>query len=419
MQVPWFCLVGMSLLGCSEQAVGKYNTPPSVAITHPVDGQEFDEDEMIELMGVVQDDQSSLELMQARWVSDEEGVLGEVFPDEAGNVYWAVSELEIGGHAITLQVIDTDGEQSQSSVFIDIDQIQYREPEEEEDPPIEDPNDGAPSVSIVSPQYNDVFSSANSILMEGMVLDSETDLDDLLVRWDSDRDGMLFSSTADSEGFSALTTNLSVGGHVVTLTVRDGAGQEASDTVLIDVQAPTDHDGDDDGWSEADGDCDDDDLSVSPSATEQCDLIDNDCDGEVNEDWRDEAEPNDVEAVEMGSLDGTLWFGSSAEIEGLTLHNEDDLDFYSWDAGDDLWDDAAITVEVTGLPSDGDHWLGLYLWQDDDWVLQDSDSGASELTVSKDGSWFDWDEDLWLVAVMPESWSDSSCTSEYTLRISS
>ena len=42
-------------------------------------------------------------------------------------------------------------------------------------------------------------------------------------------------------------------------------------------------DGDGDGYSELDGDCDDADASLSPGATEYCDGVDNDCDGSIDE----------------------------------------------------------------------------------------------------------------------------------------
>ena len=52
-------------------------------------------------------------------------------------------------------------------------------------------------------------------------------------------------------------------------------------------------DADEDSFISAE-DCDDNDASVNPSATELCDGLDNDCDGETDEEYIDDDEGNTI-----------------------------------------------------------------------------------------------------------------------------
>ena len=104
-----------------------------------------------------------------------------------------------------------------------------------------------------------------------------------------------------------------------------GGGGGTSDTDTEPGEPPTDDtgspgaddtgegqpepvDSDDDGFTEADGDCDDDDASIFPGADETCDGIDNDCDEEIDEDPVDGTEWfADVDGDGHGALDSSLW----------------------------------------------------------------------------------------------------------------
>ncbi len=57
-------------------------------------------------------------------------------------------------------------------------------------------------------------------------------------------------------------------------------GKTGGETGLVDEASPDD---DGDGYTVADGDCDDADAGVNPGAAESCNGVDDDCDGEVDE----------------------------------------------------------------------------------------------------------------------------------------
>ncbi len=81
------------------------------------------------------------------------------------------------------------------------------------------------------------------------------------------------------------------------LSLNDGAALKGLETDELDIVSnflsvatcpdEADEEGcvdaDDDGWSKACGDCDDDNAVINPGAVDVCDTIDNDCDGTIDE----------------------------------------------------------------------------------------------------------------------------------------
>jgi len=80
----------------------------------------------------------------------------------------------------------------------------------------------------------------------------------------------------------------------------DGDGHGTTSTTAEACDVPT-------GYAASDADCDDGDAAVSPNATELCDEIDNDCDGEVDEDDAADAETwyADADGDDYGDPDST------------------------------------------------------------------------------------------------------------------
>jgi MYXO-CTERM domain-containing protein len=161
-------------------------------------------------------------------------------------------------------------------------------------------------------------------------------------------------------------------------------------------------DGDGDGWLACAGDCDDDDASVSPSAVEQSNGIDDDCDGEVDEGanptisdddgdgWSeddgdcDDADPG-VHPEASETIDGVDQDCDGRADDG-TAHFDDDGDGYSERAGDcDDSDDSVYpgaAEAISGVDDDCDGELdeGSLAYDDDGdgWSEDDGDCNDSD-----------------------------------------
>ena len=123
----------------------------------------------------------------------------------------------------------------------------------------------------------------------------------------------------------------------------DGDGDSVCDGDCDDGDADMNLDDlDGDGWSPCDGDCDDEEYQTNPDALEYCNGTDDDCDGEVDE---------------ADAADAPTWFRDSDEDgygnESVTAIGCDPPPGYVADESDCDDSDAGIHPEQLDAPSDG------------------------------------------------------------------
>jgi hypothetical protein len=383
---------------------------PIIFIEGPFEGQEVLQWEMLTVIAQIQDDQQPWETLTANITSSREGVLWEGNPDEAGIVQVDTDSLAVGPHTITVMALDDEGNSTTESVAIEV------------------VADSRPNAVITAPGAGDWFWNSDMIHFEAEVVDDFTDAQDLNIRWISDLDGILGTLSASASGVATADTILTPGYHLITLAVDDEDGNMTEETINLEIRDPMAHDGDLDGYSELAGDCDDADPYTSPGAEEVCDAYDNDCDGEINEDFADEFEPSDSKeaSYDMGTVDGDAGFmgiggGTDESSLGMTLHSADDEDWVYFDADDDWFDSPNLRVEVGMFSAAGDYVVELYL----DDTMEDIATGSGRLTVTFEGEGGflgglfsgSGDDDFW-VRIYSDGWLASDCDRRYTVEVS-
>ncbi|MEE2828797.1 MAG: MopE-related protein, partial [Myxococcota bacterium] len=243
----------------------------------------------------------------------------------------------------------------------------------------------------------------------------------LTYSWTSGRDdglsdfGFFADPTSDSTDWTAP---LDDGVVLITVSVSDIRGQ-VSRSIPITVGPAADADGD--GFSVAEGDCDDNDASVFPGAPELIDAVDNDCDGQVDEGADDVDDDGDGYTDLQGDCndgDSTIHPGAEELVNGIddncnsviddgTTAYDDDGDGFSEDEGD--CDDTnssigpAASELLDGVDNDCD---GV---TDETTVGYDDDGdGFTEL----EGDCDDGDSDTWPGAQELPDGEDNDCNGQ-------
>jgi len=317
-------LIMLMLASCQDGGLAVHNTAPEASIVKPGDRQAFDEGVPLTFVAFAMDAQDKSPDLRAHWSSDLDGMLMESgVPDSDGQVELVTANLLPGNHTITLQVVDTDGRSGTTSIDVTI----YDVPD-------------APEVDMIRPIVNDAAYEGEPFSLVGLVHDGQDPAEELLLTMSSDLDGEVCAPPVDATGEARCEVDLSVGTHLMTFTVTDSDGLEGASTGYLVVVSADEVDNDGDGFTESQGDCADNDVSIYPTAPEVCDGIDSDCDNLIDEELPCYDDDGDGFSEEEGDCDDDNadihpgatddWYdGIDSDCAGNDDYDRDG-DGYSW-----------------------------------------------------------------------------------------
>ncbi len=383
----------LAVFGCGGDTsiVEVPNNAPEVAITTPPDGTAYDEGDLITFSARVDDDRQRPEELFLVWASDVDGTLHQgTLADASGTVVWVTANLSPGNHVVSLTAVDDEAGEGLDWVELTIHDVP-----------------DAPEITILHPIAGEYGVEGEPFEFEAYVRDLQDEASDLVVWMSSDveEDVDFCEAWADASGVASCEASLSVGEHNLVFTVYDSDDYSDSATVYYEVVSAGSVDDDGDGWNENQGDCDDTDPSVHPTAEEYYNGVDDDCDGIIDEDTEGYDDDED----------------GYSELEGDCDDDDDDVYPGAPETCDGLDNDCDTLVDegTSCVDDDGDGWTEADGDCDDD--DDDTYPGAPETpdgadndcdgTADEGTSAYDDDGDCFCETGPCTGGADRTCTS--------
>lgn len=97
----------------------------------------------------------------------------------------------------------------------------------------------APIIELILPGLPAEFSTGENITFSADISDDKTPLQNITLKWESDKDGVINTSSPDISGNITFTkNNLSKGTHVIKITAKDSDGYISTRSFLLNTEAP-------------------------------------------------------------------------------------------------------------------------------------------------------------------------------------
>ena len=203
----------------SDESIKSYNVNPEVTLTSHSEGSELSEGFTESFRAQVSDPNHANSELQTSWFYDDTEICSDVSPNESGLTVCDITPV-VGAREVRVEVRDPLG--AAGTAFVNISVI-----------PTE-----APSVEILTPIPAGLYYSDQKVELRAQSSDAEDASSDLTAIWTSDIDGVVSTSTPNSEGLIDDAHYLSQGEHYLQLEVTDTTGKTGVESVRINVRPP-------------------------------------------------------------------------------------------------------------------------------------------------------------------------------------